>query len=332
MPARLSDGLTRLSPYGRGRVVRLRAILPTVSVVSVINYKGGVGKTTLAANLGAELAYRGRTVLLIDLDPQASLTFSFYHPRIWEQELADDQTILQWFGSVLRPGGNDPLHKYVLTPTAVNELIGQYGPGRLDLVASHLSLMDADLDLAAELGGSRFQHGSPRYLELHRALAEALSEESFDGYELVLIDCPPNFTMVTRTAIVASDYLLVPAKADYLSTLGIGYLQRKLSELVRDVNRVAGSGAAEINPILLGVVFNMVQYASSGPIIASRDYLSLPEVIEIPKFQQMIRENKTLFAAAGEHGIPAVLTPNGNVTVQYELQQLASELLAKTRI
>ena len=47
--------------------------------------------------------------------------------------------------------------------------------------------------------------------------------------------------------------------------------------------------------------------------------------------RQRIRENKTLFAAAGEQGIPAVLTPNGNVTVQYELQQLASELLAKIR-
>jgi chromosome partitioning protein len=306
-------------------------MLPTVSVVSVINYKGGVGKTTLTANLGAELAYRGRRVLLVDMDPQASLTFSFYQPYVWEQELADEYTILQWLGSVLAPGPTAPLQKYVLTPPIVNELVGRGGSGRLDLVASHLGLVDADLDFAAELGGSRFQYGSPRYLELHRSLADALAEEAFAEYDLVLIDCPPNFTMVTRTAIVASDQLLVPAKPDYLSTLGIGYLRRKLSELVSEYNRVAGSGSAQINPTMMGVVFNMVQYASSGPIIASREYLALPDQIEIPVFRQRIRESKTLFAAAGEHGVPPVLTRDGNPTVQYELQQLASELLAKVR-
>jgi chromosome partitioning protein len=305
-------------------------MLATVSVVSVINYKGGVGKTTLTANLGAELAYRGRRVLLIDLDPQSSLTFSFYRPQTWEQELADERTVLQWYGSVLAPGATDELSKYVLTPPAVNELIGRNGDGRLDLVASHLHLMDADLDLAAQLGGSRFQHGSPRYLELHQALARALAGDAFAGYDLVLIDCPPNFTMVTRTAIVASDHLVLPAKADYLSTLGIGYLRGKFTELVRDLNRVAGPG--QINPTILGVVFNMIQYAGSGsPINASRSYLTLPDAIEIPAFRQMVRENKTLFAAAGEQGVPAVLIPGGNVTVQYELQQLAVELLAKIR-
>jgi chromosome partitioning protein len=303
-----------------------------VSVVSVINYKGGVGKTTLTANIGAELARRGHQVLLVDLDPQASLTFSFYRAREWEQRLADDSTILQWFGSVLADGPPAPLQKYVLTPPAVNEVIGQYGPGRLDLVASHLGLIDVDLDFAADLGGSRFQHGSPRYLRLHRALANALEDPEFQAYDAVLVDCAPNFTMVTRTGIVASDHILVPAKPDYLSTLGIDYLRRKLSELVRDYNRVAGTAVPKINPTILGVVLTMIQYGSAGPINAQRNYIAQPSSIEVPVFQQMIRENKTLFGPTGEEGVPAVLTANANPTVQYELQQLASEFLAKIRI
>nr|MDT0660558.1 ParA family protein [Micromonospora sp. DSM 115978] len=302
-----------------------------MNVVSVINYKGGVGKTTLTANLGAELAARGRRVLLIDLDPQASLTFSFFQPAQWERELAEERTILQWFGSVLAHGPTDPLEKYVLTPPVVNELIGRTGDGRLDLVASHLMMVDVDLDFAAELGGSRFQHGSPRYLPLHRALADELAGDAFAGYDTVLIDCPPNFTMVTRTGIVASDYLLVPARPDYLSTLGIDYLRKKVSELTRDYNRVAGASVPRINPTILGVVFTMVQYANNGPIVSQRNYLQQPGSIEAPAFNQWIRDNKTLFAPAGEQGIPAVLIPDGNPHVQYELQQLASEFIAKTR-
>src|SRR5690606_11057457 len=83
-----------------------------MTVISVINYKGGVGKTTLTANIGSELASRGKTVLLIDLDPQASLTFSFYEADEWERSLADERTILQWYGSVLNQPSPEPLHEF----------------------------------------------------------------------------------------------------------------------------------------------------------------------------------------------------------------------------
>lgn len=301
-------------------------------VVSVINYKGGVGKTTLTANIGAELANRGRRVLLIDLDPQASLTFTFYGVTEWEEELADRQTVLQWFGTVLEGGKPEPLYKYVLTPPKVNSVIAQSGSGRLDLIASHLGLIDVDFDFAWELGGSRFQHGSPRYLPLHRALADALLDPLFGEYDLVLIDCAPNFAMVTRTGIVASQHLLVPAKPDHLSTLGIGYLRRKLSELVRDYNKVAGTVVPPINPTIVGLVFTMIQYAGTGPIIAERSFLSQPSTIEFPVFHQTIRESKTLFGPSGVDGIPAILLSGASDRVEYELQQLASELVAKIRV
>ena len=68
-----------------------------MKIVSVINYKGGVGKTTITANLGAEIANRGYKVLMIDLDPQASLTFSFIPPDEWETTLSPEKTIKSWF-------------------------------------------------------------------------------------------------------------------------------------------------------------------------------------------------------------------------------------------
>jgi len=301
------------------------------SVVSVLNYKGGVGKTTLTANIGAELAARGRRVLLVDLDPQASLTFSFFRVNEWEEQFAEERTVLQWYESFVAGGVAYPLQKYVVSPPAVNELVHPNG-GRLDLLASHLGLIEIDLDLAAGLGGSRFQQSNPRYLRVHRMLADALADQVFDGYDAILIDCAPNFNMVTRTAIVASDHVLVPARPDYLSTLGIDYLRTRLSRLVEDYNGVA---PRPINPEIVGVVYTMIQYAGAGMLNAQRASMQRMEVIEIPVFRQTIRENKTAFTDAGDRSVPVVLTTQRSAAIdslQYELQQLTSEFVARTRI
>jgi chromosome partitioning protein len=300
------------------------------SAVAVLNYKGGVGKTTITANLGAELASRGRRVLLIDLDPQASLTFSFFQVPEWEEQLAAGRTMLHWFEASLR-GAVEPLQKYVVPPPTVNAVV-QPGGGRLDLLASHLGLIEIDLDLAAALGGARFQRAHPRYLPVHRMLAEALGDPAFAGYDTILIDCAPNFNMVTRAAIVASGHVLVPARPDYLSTLGIDYLRTRLSKLIEEYNSVAPS---PINPEILGVVYTMIQRTGAGILKAQQASMERMERIEMPTFRQTIRENKTAFTDAGTHSLPAALsTERGEalVALQYELQQLTSEFIARTRI
>jgi chromosome partitioning protein len=223
-------------------------------IVSVLNYKGGVGKTTITANLGADLARRGANVLLIDLDPQASLTFSFYPPSDWDPE----RTVYRWFESYIMSGSVKGLTDFMVTPPAVNK---QLERGRLDLIGSDLRLVDVELDLAHGLGGARYQTFNPEYLKVYRMLADSLA--ALEKYDFVLIDCPPSFNMVTRTAIVASDHILVPAKADYLSTLGIAYLQARLTRLVEEYDLVAGASNT-INPVILGVVFTMVQYAGAN--------------------------------------------------------------------
>src|SRR3569833_2765637 len=87
----------------------------TMQVVAVMNYKGGGGKTTLTANLGAEVANRGHKVLLIDLDPQANLTFSFYTVDQWREELRKDTTIMRWYEGDM-PGREFGLHRLVVPP------------------------------------------------------------------------------------------------------------------------------------------------------------------------------------------------------------------------
>ncbi|MCB1778789.1 MAG: ParA family protein [Candidatus Competibacteraceae bacterium] len=72
-----------------------------MKTISIINYKGGVGKTTISANLAAELAFRGKKILAIDLDPQASLTFSFFKVDEWRRNYEASKTIKNWYDAFI---------------------------------------------------------------------------------------------------------------------------------------------------------------------------------------------------------------------------------------
>ncbi len=280
-----------------------------MNIVSVINYKGGVGKTSLTANLAGELAFRGKKVLLLDLDAQASLTFSMISPDEWSKEYSSSKTIKSWFDS-LDQGKPISLSSIVQVPTRINGRLGQ-GAGRVNAIYSHLGLINVDLELATNLGGATLAQAKKNFTSIHRRLADGLSEFSADAYDIVLIDCPPNFNIVTKTAIIASNFLLVPARPDYLSTLGIEYLIRSVRALVKDYNDFAeleqGEKVEPIAPKLLGVVFTMIQEYGGGPMAAQRAFMSQHQTAGLTVFGAYIKRNDTLFADAPQYGVPVVL-------------------------
>jgi chromosome partitioning protein len=282
-----------------------------MKIVSVINYKGGVGKTSLTANLAGELAWRGKRVLLLDFDPQTSLTFSFITPDAWEKQFAPSKTIKSWFESLDSGGAPIPLSSLVHSPMRVKQILT--GRGSLDIVCSHLGLINVDLELATKLGGANIAQAKKNFISIHRRLANGLLPMvQEDKYDVVLIDCPPNFNVVTKTAIVASDYLLVPARPDYLSTLGIDYLIRNVNQLVKDYNDYAevdqGDKIEKIAPKVLGVVFTMIQEYGGTPISAQRPFMAqVRRLPGISVFADYIKRNDTLFADAPQYGIPVVL-------------------------
>lgn len=301
-------------------------------VVAVMNYKGGVGKTTLTANLGAVAASRGLRVLLLDLDPQTNLTFSFCSIDDWHEDIKDNYTIKQWYEGEM-PGREVPLANLVLTPDPVNKALGDT-TGRLDVISSHLGLIDIDLRLAAQLGGSTTLDGSKRkFLDLHGCLRQALQDDRFSEYDLVLIDCAPNFGLVTKTAIVASEHILVPAKADYLSTLGLDYLVGNCDNLKQQFNDfVHHKGSAgdhrPIDPDILGVVFTMVQIYSQQVTAAQHTYIEEVDLnSRVAVLKSKIRNSPRHFGGAGESGIPAMLRTAGKDEAVREFDQLADEVL-----
>ncbi|MGW4486152.1 ParA family protein [Amycolatopsis sp. NPDC004368] len=301
-------------------------------VVAVMNYKGGVGKTTLTANLGAVAATRGLKVLLLDLDPQTNLTFSFYSVEDWQDRLKDGRTIKQWYEGDM-PGRDVSLADLVVTPERVNKLLDDTG-GRLDLISSHLGLIDIDLELAAKLGGTTMGSSQRKFLDLHGCLRNALQDSQFQGYDLVLIDCAPNFGLVTKTAIVACEQILVPAKADYLSTLGLDYLHGNCASLVEEFNDYANhKGGTEdhwpIDPSFLGVVFTMVQIYSQQVTLAQHNYIEQVRLnSQVPLLESKVRNSPRHFGDAGESGIPAMVRASAaKDEVVREFDQLADEVL-----
>lgn len=306
-----------------------------MEIVAIINYKGGVGKTTVTANLAGELAFRGKKVLLLDTDAQASLTFSFVTPDKWDSDYKASKTIKSWFDAISQ--GKEPglLTDFVISPTNVNRFLkSRNNGGRIDLICSHLGLINVDLELATLLGGVSLQQAKLNYIKVHGKLREAIAalNDSTD-YDIILIDCPPNFNIVTKNAIVACEKILIPAKPDYLSTLGIDYLHRSVNELVKEFNEYAElDGEMEnISPKILGVIFTMIQITSGQPISAQRQFISQTRRLGVPTFQNYFRENKTIFADAPQNLMPVVLNQYSNSThsdVVREIENFVGEFEA----
>ncbi|MDH3998031.1 MAG: AAA family ATPase [Desulfuromonadales bacterium] len=306
-----------------------------MEIVSVINYKGGVGKTTVTANLAGELAFRGKKVLLLDMDAQASLTFSFVAPDFWDSDLQENKTIKNWFDSISQGTSPTPLSELVMKPEKVNEFLVRRGTGgEIGLISSHLGLINVDLELATLLGGANMTQTKRNYIKVHGNLRKEIQALSESGYDIILIDCPPNFNIVTKNALVASDRILVPAKPDYLSTLGIDYLFRSVDTLVSEFNEY--SDGDNISSNVLGVIFTMIQFYDDKPINAQKQYISQTKRLgKAPVLNSTFRENKTIFADAPQNNMPVVLNGYNNGThnnVVSEIEAFVDEFCSITGI
>lgn len=295
-----------------------------MEIVSVINYKGGVGKTTVTANIGSELASRGKKVLLIDLDPQTNLTFSFLKVDDWRKKYEKDSTIKYWFDSII--DGSQP------APTFKDLIVDYNGIG---IICSHLGLIDVDIELAAGLSAGTERQHKNNFIKTYSYIKNELINLN-SNYDVVLIDCPPNLSIVTKNALLASDFYMVPAKMDYLSTLGINHLRNHVNKLINQYNNyVEGTDLAKSNPKFLGVIATMISLRNGAPISAQKLYIDELARNNIPVFSSKIRENKTIYSTAPEYGVPVVLQAHGSGTykeVVEELENLTQEFINKAGI
>ncbi|MBD2261048.1 AAA family ATPase [Pseudanabaena sp. FACHB-2040] len=166
------------------------------NVISFFNQAGGTGKTTLAMNLGYSLAQRGQRVLLVDMDPQSSLTvFMGLQPHELEETIT--QSILD------------------RAPVSILKDIHN-----MDLLPSNLTLSAADVRLATAIA---------KETRLKKALAPVAPE-----YDFILVDCPPTLGVLSILSLVASTHILIPMQTQFKSFVGLDLLLGTISELQQE--------------------------------------------------------------------------------------------------
>ncbi len=171
-------------------------------VISLLNHKGGVGKTTSAINIGAGLVELGKRVLLIDLDPQANLSLSLGIPR-------QKSTIYE----ALR-GESE------LVPYTVKE--------NLDVITSTLDLSGAEMELINEAGREY----------ILRELLEVVEED----YDYVIIDCPPSLGLLTLNALTSSTFVYIPLQTEFLALQGLTKIKQIIDKVRFRLNKKLSIG------------------------------------------------------------------------------------------
>ncbi len=167
-------------------------------IISVVNQKGGVGKTTTAINLGAYLAEAGKFVLVVDLDPQANATSG----------LGIDHRALE-----------RGVYEAVLGNVSMREIVQPTSHETLRIAPATTALAGLNIELVEM---------QRREFKLYDSLLEVRND-----YDYVLIDCPPTLGLITLNGIVAADEILIPVQAEYYALEGLGQLLETVT-LVRD--------------------------------------------------------------------------------------------------
>ena len=271
-----------------------------MKVIAVINQKGGVGKTTSTANVGAALARLGKRVLLLDMDPQANLTLHFDR-----RPVIDADTVTQ----------------LLLDDVPLANLVQETATPGLAIAPADTSLGGIDQALANRLG---------REMILREAF-EAFDQE----FDFVLIDCPPSLGVLSANALVAAQEVLIPMQTEYFSLQGMA----KLTEVINLVQRRLNPELEIlcVLPCMVDLRTKLTEevlseiHAHFGDLLARSYIRNNVKLAEAPSFGFTIFEHAPDSNGAYDYWDFAVevLGRHGeNVSAEYDPEQIAREVAA----
>jgi len=249
------------------------------TVIALANQKGGVGKTTTAINLGAALARHGRRVLIFDFDPQANSSA----------------------GLGARAKGLSS-YEVVIGARRASEAVAGTTVDGLSIVPATPALAGAEVELVPMMA---------REFRLKRAL-----EDVRDGYDYILVDCPPSLGLLTVNALTAADEVIVPVQCEYLALEGLGQLTATLELVRRNLN-----SRLKLRGLLL-TMFDVRTNLSQQVADEVRAHFTNTFKTVIPRSVRL--------SEAPSHGLPiGQYDPSSRASRAYE--ELAEELIAASR-
>ncbi len=292
-----------------------------VKIISFINYKGGVGKTTLAVEIAASLAYHhGQKVLLIDLDPQTNATFYLMQEKEWDEWQKTRGSLKNLFESYINGAHFDiktAIKKDFIVAPRDSRTIS------LHLLPSHLSLLMIDLELAMRFGA--------KGTKAKGALIKVF-EQIKNDYDFIICDCPPNLNLITQNAIISSNGIVIVAVPEFLSTLGIALIQSAINNTIKEVNEDLSSyGAKGIEaPKIIGIIFNRVKYVTHGTTYQEEVMSRMKREYKDKIFQNYISESDKI-AERGEMKIPIAISGYArDKNYEKQLFECAEEFIRRT--
>lgn len=291
------------------------------TIISTVNMKGGVGKTTLTVNLATCLAQKHqKRVLVLDLDSQISATLSLISPHDFAKLRKKKHTLSYLLDNIINP---NPWSKLEIDDIIVPQVCGIEG---LELLPGDIQLYD-EFQVSEMLHQQAIENEEREFQKVwdnfERVLIEQILESVIDRYDFIILDCAPGYNLLTRSGIAASDFYLLPARPEPLSLVGMQLLERRIAKLKKSH---ADTQPLKVN--LLGIVFIL----SAGGLMG-RYYKQVMKRVQddfAPEqlFAQSIPMDVNVAKAVDLFTPVSIAMPNSAGSKAFV--KLSDELLAKT--